>query len=813
MKKSFPALQNSVSGRQFKMLLLASAVAAVFHTDFISAAPVEYNPNYTPSSTTENAQVTDKKQAVTDGEYTYAYAAWADARSQSGGDAKANNIEFTITNSTMSDSTISAYTRSAGGAAEANNNSLTILGGSGKNTATAWIQGYRGTLLGNNNKFEGNNTSRLQTYASSFQFHHENTSYEAIHGSDNTLTLHDSSIEVHVIASGAVVRKNNIKITDVEMNRNSVDIDTTDVGTYISASAIDHGSSNLQIGSITSNENSVKASAINAESIYTANFSNQAGTSKDPVSIQSVEMKSNTLEISDSNVTKGIGAALVQKKSGLSYDNITNNTVRIKNVTVGENGIYAAAAYDRLNNVDTFYGIDQGNSIFAEGINKAGTIGGFERLNLIVGNQNYSSLTEGVQGSKAVITLTGDNHNVDLSNRTLSLGAASGFSMPKDGYFNLIHVEGNSTLIVPEKSKITFEDTFKATSWEVVGGPLNYKQGETFALSFEYNPQTPVDPVDPETPPPLTPSEQKATGNATTLARASLGAASLIGIGLEYIADEGINMMTDAAYHDGNNVFAAVYGSTNDYKGHADFDLDSSTAIVGVSTKKNNAVVSAFFEASDGNFSSDLSSAHTSADMQAYDVGTAVRFMADNPFYIDASFRLGVVKTDFDGHFSTESVSYNSDRVFQSLHGALGYDLELSDALSLDNYARYSFIHIEDDDIKLHDKSGTDLQLDDVNSQAFRIGSRLKGYFGDNRLGSFRVGLAYEKVFEGKADAKVDGLKVNAPDLKGDIGILEIGIAKRPTADSPWGVDLTAKGYGGDREGLYGSATLNYVFF
>ena len=386
--------------------------------------------------------------------------------------------------------------------------------------------------------------------------------------------------------------------------------------------------------------------------------------------------------------------------------------------------------------------------------------------------------------------------------------------MPKDGYFNLIHVEGNSTLIVPEKSKITFEDTFKATSWDIVDG-LEYKQGETFALSFEYNPQTPVDPVDPETPP-LTPSEQKPTDNASTLARASLGAASLIGISLEYIADEGINIFNDAAKvhpQDSVNAFAAVYGSTNEFNGNANFDLDTVTAITGLTARRRDAVMAAFLEAGRGWEDSDLPGANTSADYKMYDLGAAVRFLFDNPFYIDTSFRLGVVQTDFNGSYSTESVSYNSNRVFQALHTAAGYDFPLRDNLSLDTYGRYTYLHIEGDEINLHDRSASAFELDDINYNAFRVGSRLKGYFGDNREGSFRFGLAYEKVTDGTAHARIDGLDIDAPDLKGDVGILEVGIAKRPTEDSPWGVDLTAKGYGGDREGLYGSATLNYVFF
>ena len=732
------------------------------------------------------------------------------------GNAESSKFDLTVINTTINGSLFAGRAYTYSGEAKANQNSLKIAGGKAGYAAASYLQADFGTAIGNDNKVTADNTSGRAFIGSQVSIGKDKSQISKIESSGNSIELNNTASSEFSVASLVTVANNaNAKIDNLIMNNNNVEIENQEgvsQNNHLISAATFHyygTDSVLNIPNIQAQSNTVTVSGITSNDVYAVNFSNLSGnsTNSDPFQYSKAAIKGNTLTISDSKITKGIGAALIQENDG--YADVTNNEVHIKDIEVGE-GVYGAAFLtgDRK----TFKDIDQGNSIFAEGINKAGTIGGFDRLNLIVGNQNYSSLTEGVQSSKAVITLTGDNHNVDLSSRTLSLGAASGFSMPKDGYFNLIHVEGNSTLIVPEKSKITFEDTFKATSWDIVDG-LEYKQGETFALSFEYNPQTPVDPVDPESPPPLTPSEQKATGNATTLARASLGAASLIGIGLEYIADEGINMMTDAAYHDGNNVFAAVYGSTNDYKGHADFNLDSSTAIVGISTKKNNTVVSAFFEASDGNFSSDLSSAHTSADMQAYDVGTAVRFMADNPFYIDASFRLGVVKTDFDGHFSTESVSYNSDRVFQSLHGALGYDLELSDALSLDNYARYSFIHIEDDDIKLHDKSGTDLQLDDVNSQAFRIGSRLKGYFGDNRLGSFRVGLAYEKVFEGKADAKVDGLKVNAPDLKGDIGILEVGIAKRPTADSPWGVDLTAKGYAGDREGLYGSATLNYVFF
>ena len=509
-----------------------------------------------------------------------------------------------------------------------------------------------------------------------------------------------------------------------------------------------------------------------------------------------------------------------------SADEITGNSVKLLGNTNVKGTVYGAFG----GSDDSITAYNQGNFIEAQGVhNNVNLIDGFETLKLTVGNENLSTIDEGKNGDKAVLTVgassAGDTekHTISFSDRKIELSSAESFS-PETGYLNLIHVDGpNVAVALPEASVITWNDTFINTEWELTDNQLTYENGDTLTLSItkeESEPEPTPTPGDEDDEDqggnkPIKPTDQYANSNAQTLSRASLGAAALIGTSLEYIADEGINIFNDAAkaHPDGINAFAAVYGSTNNYDGNANFDLDTVTAITGVTTRRNDAVIAAFIEAGRGWEDSDIGSAHTDAEYKLYDVGAAVRFLFDNPTYIDASLRVGVVQTDFNGNYPSESVSYNTNRLFQAAHLTAGYDIPLSEYLSLDTYGRYTYLHIEGDEVNLHDRNSSNFELDDINYNAFRIGSRLKGYFGENQIGNYRLGIAYEKVTDGSSHAKINGLDIDAPDLKGDIGILEVGIAKRPTNDSPWGVDFTAKGYGGDREGIHGSATFNYVFF
>ena len=528
--------------------------------------------------------------------------------------------------------------------------------------------------------------------------------------------------------------------------------------------------------------------------------------------------KNNYVEINNSSVGGDVYGAAAGKEKNYSLE---NNTVNLVNAIV-KGTVYGATA-----GINTLVAINGKNYIKAQGINTVGHLDGFEKLTLDIGQDNYSTIDEGVAGDKAVITLTG-NDSLSFENRSIELNTAQGFQVPSEGFFNLIHVKGNGTLTIPDKTTITYSDTFKLTEWSIVGDQLEYGNGETFALSFENSTsggETGGDETGGDTggdtggaeeitPPIITPSEQKPTDNAKTLAENYLGSAALIGLGTEYIADEGLAMIVDSAKLPGKNVFGAVYGGTGKYHTGSRLDLDSATLITGISamTEKQKMAISAFVEAGWGDSEGHVNQAHAKADHNVYSMGTAMRFFTDSPWYFDASARMGVARFDYTGNFATESVKFDHSGIYAALHGAVGYAYPVTEDTTLDSYLRYSFTYLEGGSEKLHNRSQDSFKMDSIRASAFRVGTRVKGYIGENQWLNYRVGAAYERVVDGDANTKISGMSIDSPSLNGDTGIFEIGLAKRPTINSPWGVDVTLKGYAGDRDGVYGSATLNYVF-
>jgi hypothetical protein len=74
------------------------------------------------------------------------------------------------------------------------------------------------------------------------------------------------------------------------------------------------------------------------------------------------------------------------------------------------------------------------------------------------------------------------------------------------------------------------------------------------------------------------------------------------------------------------------------------------------------------------------------------------------------------------------------------------------------------------------------------------------------------VGAAVEREFDGKAKASTKGFALDAPSLKGNTGIGEIGLSYKPSATLPLTFELGAQGYVGKREGVTGSLQAKWEF-
>src|SRR5699024_12419303 len=72
--------------------------------------------------------------------------------------------------------------------------------------------------------------------------------------------------------------------------------------------------------------------------------------------------------------------------------------------------------------------------------------------------------------------------------------------------------------------------------------------------------------------------------------------------------------------------------------------------------------------------------------------------------------------------------------------------------------------------------------------------------------------LACDHEFDCKAKARVHVLRTPIPSLKGDTGVLEVGVSMLATESDALSLDVGLQGYTGRRQGVAGSARMEWRF-
>ncbi|MDR3299186.1 MAG: autotransporter outer membrane beta-barrel domain-containing protein, partial [Candidatus Accumulibacter sp.] len=112
--------------------------------------------------------------------------------------------------------------------------------------------------------------------------------------------------------------------------------------------------------------------------------------------------------------------------------------------------------------------------------------------------------------------------------------------------------------------------------------------------------------------------------------------------------------------------------------------------------------------------------------------------------------------------------------------------------------------------------SGGQVKFSAVDSQRVRLGAKVHSALNAEKTLSAYAGLAYEHEFDGKTKARIQTstfiYKIDAPKLKGDSGVFELGLTLNPANNKPLTLDFGVQGYAGKREGITGSFRVNYRF-
>ena len=427
------------------------------------------------------------------------------------------------------------------------------------------------------------------------------------------------------------------------------------------------------------------------------------------------------------------------------------------------------------------------------GVNTVGNVvSSFSKMIL-----NVSDVNE----TKPVLTGTKEGYGFDLSDKTLEIHGAD--SVAANGSYQLVELAEGGDIGFNENTKISKTGVFVDRLWQIEGESGVWHNG----LQIVNGDLMSGDLL-------ISAGEEKSNENSKTLAESFLGSLAFLNQGAEFIADEGLRAMTNAATAGKVSTFGAIHGGTSRYETGSSVDVDGVTLATGVATKWNRLMLAGFVEAGWANSESHVSGTDGDGDHDYYGVGAALRYEFESPFYLDGSVRVGATSTEFDGRYADANARYDANGVYGSMHVGAGYMFGLTETVALDLYGRYILGYLEGDTVDLGTPDGEKFDMDDTFTHAFRVGARFTGIIGDTV--GLRFGVAYEHVADGDAesDVIVSGTRaaLDVPSLEGNTGIVEAGLTMRPDGSSPWSANIGIKGYVGDREGVSGNATVLYTF-
>lgn len=504
-----------------------------------------------------------------------------------------------------------------------------------------------------------------------------------------------------------------------------------------------------------------------------------AGTLVSLVDGGQVEINNQTVVVSNSTVDDVYGTGIVA--SGDVSARINNQTIVLDNATV-VGGVYDVSVKSETS-TRSGNDVELTNSrLQLSGINTVGSISGFDTIGLNVTEANKKN---------AVLTVTqAAEGQTKFDGVTIEI-ASDDFLESSDTY-QLINVEGGKYTFkdLTVKESHTFLETTYTADGDVVLG-----NGENLTSENDlFNNKT-----------------VKATESSKTLAESLLGTVAFVNQGAEFIADEGIAAMVDAAKLGEVTAFGVMQGGSTHYNTGSYVDVDGVTFMAGAGLRVNpNWTMAGFVEAGWANSASHVEGTRGDGDHEYFGVGFATRYQTDGVLYVDGSLRAGRATTEFAGRYGQDSASYDAKSLYMSAHVGLGAMWGLNESLKLDTYARYMVTYLDDDDVSLNNRYNDKLELDSTVTHAVRAGARLLGDFND--YASWKVGAAYEHVFDGDAESAVNSFSLDVSSLEGDTGVFELGLRIHPSLESNWAVDLGAKGYVGDREGVTGNMTVRYSF-
>nr|WP_315410625.1 autotransporter outer membrane beta-barrel domain-containing protein [uncultured Selenomonas sp.] len=222
--------------------------------------------------------------------------------------------------------------------------------------------------------------------------------------------------------------------------------------------------------------------------------------------------------------------------------------------------------------------------------------------------------------------------------------------------------------------------------------------------------------------------------------------------------------------------------------------------------------VSPFIEYGKGSYDSHLDDGtHGSGKLSYLGAGVFARMEKEDGLWLQGALHAGRAKSDYTGSISAGTVSnYDSSDTYVAAELSVGKTMKLKGGDKLDASLRYLWSHQNGGDVAIRTGKYNDVyDFAAVNSHRLRLGARYS--HKESEGNELYAGLFWEYEFSGKVCASFMGYEAPSPSLRGGSALLELGWRFQPK-DSRVSYDLNLSGWQGKREGVTGSARVNWAF-
>lgn len=207
-----------------------------------------------------------------------------------------------------------------------------------------------------------------------------------------------------------------------------------------------------------------------------------------------------------------------------------------------------------------------------------------------------------------------------------------------------------------------------------------------------------------------------------------------------------------------------------------------------------------YFETGHGNYSTfnsfEIGSVFGNGNSHYYGGGFMLQVEPSEKegLYFQALGRIGGINNNWatDDLLGKEG-SYATQLLYYGAASGLGYQNKIWNSICYDVHGQFMWTHQNGDIVSVNDKT---IEFQNINSLKTGMGLKI-AYDGWKIVQPF-IGITWEKEYNS--------------DLKGNSGVLELGMTCKPENKTNWKLDLVASGYIGVRRELRGSVlfTLNF---